>query len=219
MRKFKQNLGFPDSSAGKESSCNETLVLFLGQEDPLKKGQATHSSNLGLPSWLSWKRIRPQYRRPGFYPWVGKIPWRRERIPSPVFWPGEFQGLYSPWGHKESDTTERLPLLSKVVCILKGMILLPLKIPKIFFLILLPLKIPKSFSLVVGKVSFHGWLQFPLLCFRLLICLFQFHMQKTSPTSCVIPGNYICLPVFILLDCLISLSKRVTQNVHAFFAA
>ena len=24
----------------------------------------------------------------------------------PVFWPGEFQGLYSPWGHKESDTTE-----------------------------------------------------------------------------------------------------------------
>ena len=32
--------------------------------------------------------------------WVGKIPWRRERLPSPVFWPGEFQGLYSPWGHK-----------------------------------------------------------------------------------------------------------------------
>ena len=29
---------------------------------------------------------------------------------TPVFWPGEFQGLYSPWGHKESDTTERLSL-------------------------------------------------------------------------------------------------------------
>ena len=27
-----------------------------------------------------------------------------------VFWPGEFRGLYSPWGHKESDTTERLLL-------------------------------------------------------------------------------------------------------------
>ena len=38
--------------------------------------------------------------------WVGKIPWRRERLPTPVFWPGEFHGLYSPWGHKESDTTE-----------------------------------------------------------------------------------------------------------------
>ena len=38
----------------------------------------------------------------------GKIPWRRERLPTPVFWPGEFHGLYSLWGHKESDTTERL---------------------------------------------------------------------------------------------------------------
>ena len=39
--------------------------------------------------------------------WV-LIPWRRERLPTPVFWPGEFHGLYSPWGRKESDTTERL---------------------------------------------------------------------------------------------------------------
>ena len=37
--------------------------------------------------------------------WVGKIPWRRERLPTPVFWPGEFHGLYSPWGRNESDTT------------------------------------------------------------------------------------------------------------------
>ena len=42
--------------------------------------------------------------------WVGKIPWRRERLPTPVFWPGELHGRYSPWGHKESDTTERLSL-------------------------------------------------------------------------------------------------------------
>ena len=42
----------------------------------------------------------------GFDAWVGKIPWRRERLPTPVFWPGEFHELYSPWGHKESDTTE-----------------------------------------------------------------------------------------------------------------
>ena len=33
-----------------------------------------------------------------------KDPWRRERLPTPVFWPGEFHGLYSPWGRKESDT-------------------------------------------------------------------------------------------------------------------
>jgi len=42
-----------------------------------------------------------QCSRPGFNPWVGKIPWRRERLPTPVFWPGEFHGLYSPWGCKE----------------------------------------------------------------------------------------------------------------------
>ena len=28
--------------------------------------------------------------RTGLNPWVGKIPWRRERLPTPVFWPGEF---------------------------------------------------------------------------------------------------------------------------------
>ena len=27
-----------------------------------------------------------------------KDPWRRERLPTPVFWPGEFHGVYSPWG-------------------------------------------------------------------------------------------------------------------------
>ena len=43
-------------------------------------------------------------------PWVGKIPCRRERLPTPVFWPEELHGLYSLWGHKESDTTERLSL-------------------------------------------------------------------------------------------------------------
>jgi len=45
--------------------------------------------------WLSWWRICLQWWRPGFNPWVGKIPWRRERLPTPVFWPGESHGLYS----------------------------------------------------------------------------------------------------------------------------
>ena len=30
---------------------------------------------------------------PGFDPWVGKIPWRRERLPTSVFWPEESHGL------------------------------------------------------------------------------------------------------------------------------
>ena len=32
-------------------------------------------------------------------------PLEKEWVPTPVFWPGEFQGLYSPWGHKELDMT------------------------------------------------------------------------------------------------------------------
>ena len=47
---------------------------------------------------------------PGLDPWIRKIPWRRGRLPIPVFWPGEFHGLYSPWGLKESDTAEQLSL-------------------------------------------------------------------------------------------------------------
>ena len=65
---------------------------------------------LGLPLWLRWERICVQCGRPGFDPWVGKIPWRRERLPTPLFWPGEFYGLYRPWGRKEPDTMEQLPL-------------------------------------------------------------------------------------------------------------
>ena len=42
--------------------------------------------------------------------WVVQIPWRRERLPSPVFWPGEFQALYTSWGQKDLDMTERLSL-------------------------------------------------------------------------------------------------------------
>ena len=48
-------------------------------------------------------------------PWVGKIPWRREGQPAPVLLPREVHGQkslvgYSPWGRKESDTSERLTL-------------------------------------------------------------------------------------------------------------
>ena len=95
----------------------------------------------------------PAMQRPQFDSWVGKIHWRRDSLPTPVFlgfpwdsagkesacnvrhldlipglgrsprdsrvenplpipvfWPREFHGLYSPWGHKESDTTEQLSL-------------------------------------------------------------------------------------------------------------
>ena len=47
----------------------------------------------------------------GSIPGLGRFPWRRERLPISVIWaePG-FHELYSPWGYKESDTTEQLSL-------------------------------------------------------------------------------------------------------------
>ena len=33
-------------------------------------------------------------------------PWRKERLPTSVFWPGGFHGLYSPWDRKELDMTK-----------------------------------------------------------------------------------------------------------------
>ena len=79
-------------------AMQETLVQFLGQEDPLKKGWATHSSILVLPWWFSWEIICLQCRRPGLDPWVGNIPWRRAWRCSPVFLPGESQWTEEPGG-------------------------------------------------------------------------------------------------------------------------
>ena len=102
---------FPDSSVGKESTCNA--------RDPSSISGSGRSAGegTGYPLQYSWAslvaqlvKIHLQCRRPGFDPWVGKIPWRRDRLPIPVFWPGEFHGLYSPWGPKESDMTKRLSL-------------------------------------------------------------------------------------------------------------
>ena len=64
----------------------------------------------GLPRWLSGKGSARQCRRHRFDPWVGKIPWSRKWLPTPVFLPRKSHGLrslvgYSPWGHKESDMT------------------------------------------------------------------------------------------------------------------
>ena len=44
--------------------------------------------------------------------WVWSLGWEdpleKGKATTPAFWPREFHGLYSSWGHKESDTTERL---------------------------------------------------------------------------------------------------------------
>ena len=79
------------------------------------------SWNFYLAWWLNWQRIRLQCERPGFDPWGEKIPWRREQLPTPVFSPGEFHGLCSPRGSKESDTTEHLTFTFTFIWRAKGM--------------------------------------------------------------------------------------------------
>ena len=80
----------------------------LAQTFVQRYGQMT-----GLPWWLGSKQSTCQSRRPGFDPWVRKIPWKRKWQPTPVFLPGKSHGQrslvdYSPRGLKELDMTERL---------------------------------------------------------------------------------------------------------------
>ena len=53
---------------------------------------------------------------PGSIPGLGRYPGEGNDKPTPVSLPGESHGQrslagYTPWGHKESDTTERLTSL------------------------------------------------------------------------------------------------------------
>ena len=85
----------------------DTLVWFLGQEDICWR------EGIGYPLQYSWASLMAQLVKnlPATWEtWVGKIPCRRERLSTPVFWPDEFHELYSPTGRKESDTTEWLSL-------------------------------------------------------------------------------------------------------------
>ena len=73
---------------------------------------------MGFPGKASGKEPTCQCRRGNrheFDPWVRKIPRRRKRQSTTVLLPGESHDErslvgYSPWGHKESDMTERLTL-------------------------------------------------------------------------------------------------------------
>ena len=81
-------------------------------------GRNSNNLRYGLPWWLRWLSVCLQCGRPGFDPWVGKIPWRRKWQSTPGLLPGKSHGQrslvgYSPWGRKELDTTERLHFTSK----------------------------------------------------------------------------------------------------------
>ena len=104
-------LSFPGSSTGKKSTCN------AGDPSSIPGLGRSTREGIGYPLQYSWAFLVAQLvKNPpqsGFN-WVqslgGKMPWRREWLPTLAFLPGEFHVLYSPWGLKELDTTERLSL-------------------------------------------------------------------------------------------------------------
>ena len=91
--------------------CNQDKTILVQdkvRQEALKLIKASFP-----PGGASGKEPVCHCRRGGFDPWLGKIPWRRAWQPIPVFLPGKSHGQkslagYSPWGRKESDTTERL---------------------------------------------------------------------------------------------------------------
>ena len=66
---------------------------------------------LGFPCGSAGKESAQNVGVLGSIPGLGRSPGEGKGYPpTPVFWPGEFHGLYSPWSRKELDMTERLSL-------------------------------------------------------------------------------------------------------------
>ena len=81
----------------------------------VKSKQRLRKDLWSFPGGSAGKESTCNWGRPGFDPWAGNIPWRREWLPTPELSPGAFQGQrslvdYSPWGHRESDMAEWLSL-------------------------------------------------------------------------------------------------------------
>ena len=92
--------GFLDSSVGKESACNARDRGWI----PGSRRSAREWT--GYPLQYSWSSLvvqlvknLPAIQETWVQPLGGKIPWKRESLSTPVFWPREFHELYmySPW--------------------------------------------------------------------------------------------------------------------------
>ena len=103
--------GFPHSSVGKESTCS------AGNPSSIPGSGRSAGEGIGYPLQYACASLvaqlvknLPALRENWLWSQGLEDPWRRERLTTPVFWPRELHGLYSPWDHKESDTTEWLSL-------------------------------------------------------------------------------------------------------------
>ena len=80
-----------------------SLIAQLVKNPPATQGTLVRFlCSFGFPCGSAGKESACSVRDLGSIPALG----RRERLPTLVFWPRELNGLYSPWGREESDTTE-----------------------------------------------------------------------------------------------------------------
>ena len=77
---------------------------------------------IGHPLQYSWASLvaqlvksLPAMWETGIQSLFWEDPLENEKAITPVFWPGEFHGLYSPWSCNESDSTEKLSLSLQLV--------------------------------------------------------------------------------------------------------
>ena len=95
--------------AGKESACK------AGDHGLIPGSGRSTREGIGYSLQYSWASLVAQLvnNPPAVWEtWVQSLGWedlwKREWLPTPIFWPGEFHGLYSQEDHKELDTTDQL---------------------------------------------------------------------------------------------------------------
>ena len=111
-------IDFPHSPFDKESACNTgdpSLNPGLGRSP---------GEGLGYQLQYSWASLVAQLIKESTcnvgdlgsnpWPWDGKISWRREWLPTPVFLPREFHRLFSLWGYTELDSDFHFHFLKNI---------------------------------------------------------------------------------------------------------
>ena len=101
-------LGFPGSSAGKESVCNAGdlgSVPGSGRSPGKGIGDLLHYWWASLVAQMV--KNLPAVWETWFDPWVGKIPWRRAWQPALLFLPGESPWIEEP-GRRQSTGSQRV---------------------------------------------------------------------------------------------------------------
>ena len=141
----------PGSLVGKESACNSG--------DPgLIPGLGRSGEGIGYtPQYSCASLVAQLVKNPPVMQetWVQSLGWKdpleKRTATTPVFWPGEFHGLFSPWSCKELDMTEQLPLSLSDITIFWPLTLPTTSIPSSVCLSYLPLYPPPRLLRVVQE--------------------------------------------------------------------